>query len=378
MTTVIALAIAALIAPFLGALADTAPVKKKIIGVSLAFGATATAAMWFIGQGDWLLASLLFGVGNIAATASFVAYDGLLPHVAHGEELDRLSTAGYALGYVGGGVLLAINVAMTLKPAMFGFADAGEATRAAFVSVAVWWALFSIPLFLRVSEPPVRARREGSLLRSTLRNLARTSRELKRFPQALLLLTAFLIYNDGIGTIIRLATAYGEEIGLDTPTMITAILLVQFIGIPSSFLFGQIAGKIGTRRAIFGSLAVYIAVSLLGYGMSNARDFYMLAILVGMVQGGSQALSRSLFASMIPRQKSGEFFGLFAVFEKFAGILGPGVFAAAIAIFGSSKPAILSVSPFFIVGAVLLAKVDVEAGQRAAREAEAAEATPEA
>lgn len=368
-TTVVALAIAAVMAPLIGAIADHAPIKKRLLSVFIAVGALATAGLFFVERGDWMLASVLFAVGTIAATASFVIYDSLLPHIARPTELDRVSTAGYALGYVGGGVLLLLNIVMIKKPALFGFADAGVATRVAFISVAVWWIVFSIPLFRRVAEPPIaETAASGDLFKSSFRGMMATFRELRRYKQAVILLFAFLIYNDGIGTIIKLATVYGTEIGLDAGAMITAILLVQFIGIPFTFVFGQLATKLGAKRSIYLALVVYMGVSVLGYFMTSALHFYLLAAMVGMVQGGAQALSRSLFASMIPKEKSSEFFGLFSVFEKFAGIFGPAIFAGAIWITGSSRPAILSVIGFFAVGMVLLARVDVEAGQRAVAE----------
>jgi MFS transporter, UMF1 family len=373
--TAIALAIVAVLAPVLGALADRAPIKKKLLGTFLILGVGATAAMVLIGEGQWQLAAVLFVLGNIGASGSFVFYDALLPHIARDDELDRVSTAGYALGYVGGGVLLAVNVAWILKPHWFGLADAAAASRLAFLSVAVWWAVFSLPLFRRVPEPPVRlggGARGAGLVRASFRGLATTFRELRKFRQATLFLFAFLVYNDGIGTIIRVAAIYGTEIGLEAGTLITAILLVQFIGIPASFLFGQLAGRIRAKRAIYVALAVYALVSVLGYLMTTATHFFLLAILVGLVQGGAQALSRSLFASMIPRARSSEFFGLFAVFEKFAGIFGPALFALAIVVTGSSREAILTVIAFFVVGGVLLWFVDVDEGRRVARQADAA------
>ena len=201
--------------------------------------------------------------------------------------------------------------------------------------------------------------------------LFETFRELRGYRQAFLMLLAFLIYNDGIQTIIKMATAYGTEIGIGQSALIGAILVVQFVGIPCSFLFGTVAGRIGAKRALFLGLLAYTAISVLGYYMRTATHFYVLAGLVGMVQGGTQALSRSLFASMIPPHKSGEFFGFFSIFEKFAGIFGPLIFAGTIAATGSSRNAILSVIGFFAVGAAILALVDVGEGQRAAREAEA-------
>ena len=370
MASSVSLAIIALLSPILGAIADYAPIKKRMLAAFMVIGAGATAAMVAIGQGDWMLALILFSVGQIGATGSFVFYDSLLPHIAADDEMDRVSTAGYALGYIGGGVVLAVIILAIQKPAWLGLADAGVAIRAGFVLVAVWWVVFSVPLFRRVSEPPVRVgdRPQGlRLIGESFSGVLATFRELRRYRQATLLLFAFLIYNDGIGTIIKLATIYGTEIGLTTTPMIVAILLTQFIGIPFTFLFGQMAGRLGTKPAIYVGLAAYGVVSVLGYFMTTALHFYLLAVLVGMVQGGVQALSRSLFASMIPRARSSEFFALFGVFEKFAGIFGPAVFAVIQLATGSSRAGILSVVGFFAVGALLLGWVNVNEGRRAVR-----------
>jgi len=372
----ISLALIALLSPVLGAIADHAPIKKRFLGTFMAIGALATAAMALIATGDWVLALVLFGIGQIGATGSFVFYDSLLPHVARDDEVDRVSTAGYALGYIGGGLVLALILFAVLKPTALGLPDSGAATRAGFVLVAVWWIAFSLPLFRRVPEPPIATggqprARGAALVRASFAGLRVTFRELRRFRQATLFMFAFLVFNDGIGTIIKLAAVYGNEIGLPQNTMIVAILLTQFIGIPFTFLFGQMAGRLGTRRSIFLGLAVYGVVSFLGYFMDSAAHFYALAILVGLVQGGVQALSRSLFASMIPRARSSEMFALFGVFEKFAGIFGPAVFAIIKALTGSSRNGILSVLAFFVVGALLLSLVNVEEGRRAARAADA-------
>jgi UMF1 family MFS transporter len=374
LATTIALTITALTAPVLGAIADYAAMKKRLLLVFQMIGVAATAAMVFIYTGDWPLALALFIVANIGVSGAFTFYDSLLPHIAAPEELDRVSSAGYALGYLGGGLLLAINMLWIARPHWFGMADAGVAARMSFLSVAVWWALFSIPLFRRVPEPKAEVgpdRPRGlALLGVGFRQLGGTLKELSRFKHALLLLAAFLIYNDGINTIIRMAAVYGAEVGIPGEHMILAILMIQFVGVPFAFLFGRLAGWIGAKRAVFIALAVYTGISILGYYLKTTWQFYLLGFLVGTVQGGSQALSRSLFASMIPRQKSSEFFAFWGVFEKFAGIIGPAVFAYAIGETGSSQIAVLSVIVFFAVGAVLLTFVDVDRGQRAAREAE--------
>jgi len=384
----VALIIIAGLSPVLGAVSDYAAAKKRFIAAFMVMGAAATGGLALVHTGDLGLASWLFVLVLVGAAGSFVFYEALLPHIARPEEIDRVSTAGYAFGYIGGGLLLALNLAWIQKPAWFGLpagpglteAQATLPARLAFLSVAAWWVLFSLPLFRRVPEPPARIepdeRRGENPVAVAFNRLTETFHELRGYRQAFVMLLAFLIYNDGIQTIIKMATAYGTEIGIGQSALIGAILLVQFVGIPCSFLFGALAGRIGAKQALFLGLLAYTAISVLGYYMRTAAHFYILAGLVGMVQGGTQALSRSLFASMIPPHKSGEFFGFFSIFEKFAGIFGPLIFAGAIAASGSSRNAILSVIAFFAVGAGLLALVNVEEGQRAAREAEAQVAPP--
>jgi UMF1 family MFS transporter len=359
--------IVAIVAPLLGTIADRTPVKKRLLAVFLAIGATATAAMFFISRGEWLFALALFMAGNVGVAGSIVFYESLLPHIAPPDRLDRVSTAGYAIGYVGGGVLLGINIVMMAKPQWFLLPDRDTAVRASLASVALWWVAFSLPLFRHVPEPAGRAHlAEGRTgLRGALRGLADTLRELRRYKHAFLLLLAFLLYNDGIQTIIRMATIYGTEIGLDDNAMIGALLVTQFIGIPFAFLFGMLAGRIGAKTAIFLGLAVYTVITILGYFMRSSGEFFALCVMVGMVQGGTQALSRSLFASMIPKEKSSEFFAFFGVFERYAGVLGPAVFAWVVAHSGTSRNAILSVVLFFVIGGALLSFVDVKAGRAA-------------
>ncbi|MGH9163325.1 MAG: MFS transporter [Vicinamibacteraceae bacterium] len=372
--TTVALATVAVMAPVLGAIADYSAAKKRFLAGFQTLGLLATAAMWFIGRGDWLLALALFMLGNIGVYGAFTFYDSLLPHIASRDEVDRVSTSGYALGYLGGGLLLAINLAWILRPEAFGLPDADVAVRLSFVSVAIWWLLFSLPLFRRVPEPQRRLeadeRPDQNPIAMGVTRLRETLQDLRRYRQAFLMVLAFLLYNDGINTIIRMATIFGTEIGIGREHLIGALLLVQFVGVPCSFLFGRLAGRIGAKRAVAGSLVVYTGVSILCYFVQTALHFYALAIIVATVQGGSQALSRSLFATMVPRHKSSEFFGFFGVFEKFAGIFGPLLFAIAVALTGSSRHAILSVILFFLLGGLVLWRVDVAEGQRVAREAD--------
>ena len=378
----LALLVVAPLAPVLGAMADYGGRKKRFLGGFLALGAGGAAGMFFLRQGDWLTAILLLTVVTVGAQGSFVFYESLLPHIAHGDEMDRVSTAGYALGYFGSSILLALQILWIRNPGLLGLptgggldpATASLPTRLALLSVAGWWVVFSVPLFLRVREPrpllePDERPRQNPA-RVALQRLRETFRELRRYRQAFLMLIAFLIYNDGIQTIIKLSAVYGDDIGLSTGALIVAIFIAQIVGIPFAFLFGGLAGRIGAKRSVLLGLVVYTGVSISAYFLRTETQFLALAVVLGMVQGGTQALSRSLFASLIPRHKSSEFFGFWSVLEKFAGVVGPALFATVHGLTGQSRQAILSVIAFFVIGALLLTRVDVEAGRTTAREAD--------
>lgn len=378
----------AVIAPILGALADFKAAKKKFLFAFMLIGAGATAAMFFISRGDMVYASVAFIVSLAGATGSMTFYEALLPHIADESEVDRVSTAGYALGYVGGGLLLAVALLIIQKPELVGLPHGDGLTpmqatlpvRLSFVAVAAWWIAFAIPVLRAVAEPPRTLEPDEASrtapIRASISRLGTTLRELRDYKQAFLMMLAFTIYNDGIQTIIKMASVYGTELRIDQGQLIAAILLVQFIGIPAAFAFGSIAGRLGAKRSIFIGLVVYTGICIFGYFLQTARDFWILAVVVGLVQGGTQALSRSLFATLVPKHKSGEFFGFFSVFEKFGGILGPLAFAVASQVSGSSRVAILSVIVFFVIGAVLLAMVDEKAGAAVARAADEATIIP--
>jgi len=365
--TTMAVAIVAVLGPVLGAIADYRAVKKKMLAAFMALGVAATLMMATIERGGWEYAALLFVVANIGVAASQVFYDSLLPHIAAPDEFDRVSTTGFALGFLGGGVLLIVNLAWILSPGTFGLPDTVAAIKLSFISVAFWWLIFSIPLLRRVPEPPRALERDetGSenAIRVALVRVWETFHELRGYKDAFLMLVAFLLYNDGIQTIIRMAAIYGAEIGIDRNAQIAAFVVVQFTGIPCSFLFGSLAGRVGAKRAIYFALVIYTGISMLGYFMTTTWQFFALAFLVGTVQGGSQALSRSVFARMIPKRKSSEYFGFFSVFEKFAGIAGPALFATSVTVFGSSRAAVLSVILFFIAGGIVLTHVNIAEGE---------------
>ena len=296
-TTAIALALIAVLAPVLGAVADYMGAKKRFLAGFMGFGVTFTALLYFIGEGDWLLASAIFIVANIGFAGANVFYEALLPSVARDDEMDRVSTAGYAVGYLGGGVLLALNAAWYLFPESFGFTDDGQAVRASFVSVAIWWALFSLPLFRRVPEPDRRLG-EGETVglnpaRVGFSRVLSTLREIRRHRDLFLFLLAFLIYNDGVGTIIKMATIYGDEVGIGTPHLIGALLLVQFVGIPFTFAFGQLAARMSAKNGI-----LRLPGRLLGDCRLRLLHERSLAVLGTRGRRGHGARGRSGFESL--------------------------------------------------------------------------------
>jgi UMF1 family MFS transporter len=369
-TQTVAVLIVAMLSPVLGAAADYLGAKKKFLAFFALTGVIGSALLSFVHQGEWLFASFAFIVGNIGFAAGEVFYESLLPHIAGPNEIDRVSTAGYALGYVGGGLLLAVQLAWILQPERFGLLDSSQASRLAFGSVAVWWALFTIPILRRVAEPPRRLE-TGEMLglnpvRVGFRRVIETFREIRRHRQVFLFLVAFWLYNDGINTIIKMATIYGTEIGIGKGHLMGALLLVQFLGIPCTFAYGALADRWGAKNGIYLALAVYTGISIFGYFMTESWHFWVLACGVAAVQGGSQALSRSLFATLMPAGKSSQFFGFYSISGKFGNIAGPFVFALVSQLAGGSRLSVLTLVVFFLSGMFLLTRVDVDEGRRAA------------
>jgi len=367
-TTSLSLIVVALIGPVLGAMADIVGGKKRFLWVALILGVVGSTSLALLGKDSFLLASLLFAIANFGFAGGNIFYEALLPHIARPSDLDRVSARGYAFGYLGGGLLLMINALWLIRPHWFWMADREFALRACFVSVALWWFVFALPLFRKVTEPGTRERRSSlpHVVKSGFLRLAATLRQIRRFRQLALFLAAFWIYNDGISTIIKLAAAYGDEIGIDHNDMLIALVVTQLIGFPSSIGFGRIAYHIGAKRSILAGLAVYTLISIAGFFIRSTAHFYVLAIVVGLVQGGTQALSRSLFASMVPKARSSEFFGFFSTGEKFAVIIGPAMFGVIGQLSGSSRWGIVSVVILFVTGGLILAQVDESEGRHVA------------
>ena len=353
----IASLIVMVLAPLLGGVADRKGYKKRFLFLMTVLGAGATIGLYGVDKGDWPHALAMFTLASIGFFGGLSFYDSLIVHVARDQEMDRVSALGYGLGYLGGGLLFAVNVAMVLKPAMFGLADAAVATRLSFLSVGVWWLLFSLPLFLRVPEAP---KPEGSV---GFAELWATAKQLISMRPVLLFLCAYWLYIDGVDTIIRMAVDYGIKLGFDPAALIKALLLVQFIGFPAAIAFGWLADRIGTKRAIYLGLAVYAGVTSFAFTLRTEAQFYGMAAVIALVQGGVQSLSRSYFAKLIPAEQAGEFFGFYNMLGKFAAVGGPiaiGITALAVS---DQRYSILALLPFFLFGALLLSRVRPEASR---------------
>jgi len=353
-TLTIALVIIALLAPIFGAISDYSNKKKLFLKICTFVGILFTSLLYFINSGDWLYASFIFIVANIGFSLAEIFYNSLLKFITGPNDFDRVSTFGYALGYSGGGLLLGINLLMFLY-----IEDSTLAAKLCFLSVAVWWAFFSIPLFKNVDEPEINQQIENiNYIKVGFSRMFHTLKEIRKYRQLFLFLIAFWVYNDGIGTIIKLALIYGTELGIGPTSLLGALLVTQFVGIPFTILFGKMSGRLGTKNSIYVGLVVYTLISILAFFITTAVHFWILALMVGTVQGGTQALSRSYFCSMVPEEKSAEFFGFYGMSSKFAGIAGPLTFAIVAQLTGSSRLSILSIIIFFIAGIVLLSFVN--------------------
>ncbi len=359
-----------LVLPVTGAIADRSAYKKQMLAGFAFLGSFATMCMYFV-QGDrYLLGGLLFLIANVGFGASLVVYNAFLPQIAAPDERDKVSSRGWAMGYLGGGLLLLANLVLFNSREALRL-DTANAVRISFLSAGIWWALFTlIPLArLRRHPPPPEHLVEGPVLVAGFRQLRHTLREARNYPQTLAFLVAYLVYNDGIQSVISLASVYGvEELDLKQQTMISAILLVQFVAFGGALLLGAFARRFGSKRVILGSLVMWTATVSLAYFLQagKASQFYVLAALIGLVLGGSQALSRSLFAQMIPRGKEAEYFGLYEISERGTSWLGALTFGLVFQLTGSYRYAIFSLVAFFVAGFLLLSRVDV---RRAIRDA---------
>ena len=356
----------AVVAPWVGSLGDRLGIRRRLLIVFCLLGATTTGLLAFAGPGQYLLAAGLFVIANIGFAAGNIFYNAFLPALANDHELDRLSARGYALGYIGGGLMLLIAFMMIQFHGFFGFADQGSATRATFLLTGLWWGLFALPTFRYVRED-VFVHRPAPLLRG-LRGYLQIFGQLRRHPDLLLFLVAFLFYNDGIQTVIAVSAIFGrEELGLSQTTILSVFLMIQFVAMPGSLLYGRAAERWGAKRSILAGLLLFIAVTVYAYTMHKGWEFWVLGFVVALIFGGLQAISRSLFAALVPPGKSAEFFAFYAISGKFASVAGPLLFALIADLTGSTRLSILALASLFIVGMILLFGVNVARGKAAAQ-----------
>ena len=368
MTNGIASALIALAAPVLGAIADRGGARVRLLMAFTVMGAAATAALALVPAGHWQVAAALYLAGSLGFWAGIVFSDSLLLHVAEPREYDLVSGFGYALGYLGGGLLFATNVAMTLRPAWFGLADAAQAVKASFVMVGVWWLIFALPLVFSVPEQAASVRlTPAAAVRQGFGELARTLREIRRYRAILWFLAAYWLYIDGVNTVIKMAVDYGLSLGFEAAQLVAALLLTQFVAFPAALAFGWLGQRIGARRGIFLALTVYAAATCFAYFLRDVRDFYLLAVVIGLVQGGVQSLSRSYFGRLVPEGKSSEFFGFYNMMGKFAAVLGPLLTGVVAKLTGDPRLSILSILLLFVGGATLLACAPRRDGPATAR-----------
>jgi len=367
--------IVAVLAPILGAIADRGSARKKFLVFFAYLGVLSTAALFLVAEGNWLLAIVIY----IFAASSFgsgnVFYDSLIKLVAPRGKMESVSSLGYALGYLGGGILFALNVWMVSDPSAFGISSMETAVRYSFLTVAVWWGVFTIPVIIFVREPsPAGKEKKTRIIRQGLEELISTFGEIRKMRHIFLFLLAYWFYIDGVDTVVRMAVDYGLSIGLHSRDLMLALLVTQLIGFPSALGFGYIGRRIGARRGIYIAIAVYLFVSVGASFMTSREEFFVLASVVGLVQGGIQALSRSFYAEMIPEEKAGEYFGFYNLIGKFAAVIGPGLMGV-VALLASragadsvkaTRISIASISVLFVIGGVLFYFVDREEGRREA------------
>lgn len=359
-------------APLLGAIADRGGNRKKFLAFFASIGVLMTAALAWVHAGQWGMGLLLYGLGTVGFSGANVFYDSMLVDVAEGDELDLVSALGYSAGYIGGGLLFAANVLMVQKPQWFGLSSVESAVAASFLSVALWWAIFTVPLLIFVEETPTKDRVSRlQAVAAGVRQLVDTLREIRNFRIVTLFLVAYWIYVDGVNTVIKTAVFFGDRVlGLEQGALISALLLTQFVAFPAALGFGALGARIGPKPAIMIGLGVYLGALIYAWRfLQDTGDFFVLAVAIGLVQGGVQSLSRSLYARLIPPSKTAEFFGFFNMVGKFATIFGPLLIAFTPKLIpgASERDGILSLTLLFIVGGLLLSRVRVAEGVDAAR-----------
>ncbi len=344
-----------LIAPLLGAMADLSRKKKFFLLIFALLGIISTSTLFFISYGFWQWSLIIFGLSVIGFSGANIFYDSLLIDVSSNEDRNYVSSMGYALGYLGGGILFLINVLMYLYPSFFNLNSQTEGILYSFLSVAVWWFVFSIPLFLFVQQKKFEDITDfKNPFKQSFLRVFNTFKEIKKFKSVLIFLVAYWFYIDAIDTIVRMAVAYGTDLGFDSSKLIIALIFTQFIGFPATFGYGYLAEKFGLFKMLVFGILIYIFICIYSLFITSATDFFILAGLVGLVQGGVQSVSRTIFSRLIPQEKATEFFGFYNLIGKSAVVVGPALVGWMAYLFNNPKAGIISLLILFIPGIVIL------------------------
>jgi MFS transporter, UMF1 family len=354
-----------LLAPLLGTLADRSGAKKAFLFGFALLGAATTALLAAMPANGWIAATVCFALASIGFSGSMVFSDALLVDVARPDEYERVSALGYGLGYLGGGLLFALNVVMVLQPQRFGLDGKTAAVQWSFVQVGLWWALFTVPLMRHVRERPA-ARRlaPAQAIVDALRELQGTLRSVKAHRAVWMFLVAYWLYIDGVDTVIRMAVNFGQVLGFPDDSLIKALLLVQFVGFPAAIAYGWAGQRWGARNSIVAGIAVYAGVTVWAYTLRTVGQFYAMAVVIALVQGGVQSQSRALFAQLIPAGRAGEFFGFYNMLGKFAVILGPMLMGWAALVLDDQRASLMVLLVLFVPGAALLSRVPLAPSAR--------------
>lgn len=346
-----------LLSPILGTIADAGGYRKRFLLIFAITGAVATAGLGWIGQGDWPSALALYLVASVGFYSSTVFYDSLLIDVTEPRNYSFVSTLGFSVGYLGGALLLALHLWMLKSPQTFGLENATEAFSYAFVSVGIWWLLFLLPLLFFVKEKHSSTEVSSHPIRAAYDELKSTIQRISQYRNVMIFLCAYWLYIGGVFTVIFMAVNYGQRLGFEDSDLVFALLVANFVGFPATLIYGFLAHRFGAKKGLYFALIAYVGACLWGIQMTNINEFYVMSVVIGMVQGGVQGLSRSVYATLIPADQPGEFFGFYSMTTKFAHVLGPAMVAIAAMLSDDPKWVLLALMPMFLAGAFLLALV---------------------
>ena len=343
-------------APLIGAITDISKTTKSLFISMVMISIICVALLFFVEAGSWIYALVFFGIANYFFSASNVLYDKILVQITSPDLFSKISGYGYAWGYFGGGLLFLINALMSLNPELFGLSTQAEAIRWSFITVSVWWTIFLLPISITFKDRTISSSKK--ILSNSINSIFTTLKSISKYRNVFIFLIAFFLFIDGVHTVMALASTFALNLGLDTSSIIIALILVQFVAFPSTLMWSYVAQKRGDKLVINISIVIYIGIILYSFSLSNSTEFYILAALVGFVQGGIQGSSRSLFAKLIPAEKAGEFFGIFNTFGKAGAFMGPALVGIFLAIFKNTIVMLLPILILFILGLIVLYFVD--------------------